>query len=63
MAMPMEHFKGENMEHLLQNLPNGGAVVAIVVVVILFLKEIRESRHDYLDHLKELMGHQPKPRK
>jgi hypothetical protein len=32
------------MEHLLQNLPNGGAVVAIIVVVWFFL-----SRQDKSD--------------
>jgi hypothetical protein len=32
------------MEHLLQNLPNGGAVVAIIVVVWFFLS--RQDKND-----------------
>ena len=60
------------MEHLLTNLPNGGAVVAIIVVVYFFLarqdvmvktftQELNESRKAYLEHLKELTQ-KPRPR-
>ena len=40
---------------LLEQLPNGGAVVAIIVVVWFFLAEIKESRKDYMNHLDAIM--------
>jgi hypothetical protein len=36
------------MEHLLQQLPNGGAVAAIIVVVVLYLKH-QERREDKME--------------
>jgi hypothetical protein len=53
---------GDSMESLLQQLPNGGAVVAIIVVVVLFLRESSQSRHDYLQHLRELTDRLPRPK-
>jgi signal transduction histidine kinase len=40
---------------ILEQLPNGGAVVAIIVVVWFFLSEIKESRKEYREHLTEIM--------
>ena len=53
-------------QSILEQLPNGGAVVAVIAVVIIFLKATKEivaaftadtaaSRKEYIEHTAEIM--------
>jgi formiminotetrahydrofolate cyclodeaminase len=51
------------VDSLLQNLPNGGAVVAVVAVVVLFLRRqeadiavLREMSAEYRQHMSQIMA-------
>jgi hypothetical protein len=66
-------FRNKVMEHLLTNLPNGGAVAAILVCTWLFLsrqdamvakftQELSEARKAYLEQIKELTQRNKPPR-
>jgi hypothetical protein len=66
-------MNGAAMESLLQQLPNGGAVVAIIVVVHFFLKHIQsiadmfakevvQARKDYLQSIEKIVEQKTKPR-